>query len=81
MEELVTKDKMMSDDVVLRRWDCAARWKTGWNLGTSMEAGVEAAGDCPADSDLAAPGQAPQALELWAIARVRQRELGPHPSS
>ena len=27
-----------------------------------MEAGVEAAGDCPADSDLAALGQAPQTL-------------------
>lgn len=36
-----------------------------------MEAGVEAAGDCPADSDLAPPGQAPQALKAWAVARVQ----------
>lgn len=58
--------------------------------GTSMElreAGVEAAGDCPADtfSDVSAPGQAPQGTADGSSGRQREPQgfdsgsWGPHP--
>ena len=42
-----------------------------------MEAGVEAAGDCPADSDLAASGQAPQALSSGQLQGFDSGSWGP----